>query len=191
VPAAEIAQAPPRRYAEQAPVAIYCGRLDASKNVDIVIRACAAVMAARDLVLYVCGSGRDRHTLEALARELGIAASVRFTGYVSDLWSYQRAADVALLLSAFEGDPNVVSECFAAGTPMILSDIPAHRELAGDALLVPQRDVTATAAAITRVLDDPAAARQRAERARARIGDGSLAAMVAAYEQVYAAIIGR
>lgn len=161
------------------PVGVYAGRLIPEKNVDVLLRACAA--AARGITLFVCGEGPERERLEALARELGLDA--RFTGFVRDVAPYQRAADFAALLSDFEGHPNAPSECFAAGTPVILSDVDAHRPFAGEALLVPLRDVDATAAAIRAVLDERPL--ERIERARARAAEWSIAAMTDAYERVY------
>ncbi len=168
-------------------LAVYVGRFTAEKNVDVLLRAIAAVRAERELFLILCGDGPEREGLEALARTLGITSHVQFTGFVQNPWRYQRAADVALLLSDFEGLPNAAAECFAAGTPMILSDIAAHRELAGeDALLVPAGDVPATAAAIRSVLDDPASAAQRAKRAQTRVRNWSIAQMAATHDNVYA-----
>lgn len=186
VPIEAIERAQPIPRPEHAAIAVYTGRLVREKNVDVLLRAAAAVMAERDLFLFVCGAGPERERLEALARELGIERRVRFTGFVLDAWSYQRAADVVLLLSDFEGHPNAIGECFAAGVPMILSDIAPHRRLAGeDALLVPAGDAEGTAAAIRNVLDDRAAASARAGRARQRARQWSLAAMAAAYENAF------
>jgi len=189
VPAAAIASVEPIARPDGVALALYVGRLEREKNVDVVLRACAAVMSERELLLTICGQGPERERLEALARELRIETRVRFAGFVENAWSHQRAADVVLLLSDFEGNPNVVSECFAAGTPMILSDIAAHRNLAGDdALFVPPRDASATAAAIRNVLDDRPSALERAGRARTRVGQTTIAAMAAAYENVYAIV---
>ena len=168
---------------------LYVGRLESQKNVDVVLRAFAAVAADRDLRLMICGQGPEQERLETLARELRIDDRVDFAGFVHDVWSRQRAAAVALLVSDFEGHPNVVDECFAAGTPMILSDIAPHRALAGgNALLVPPRDVDATANAIRNVLDHPDAARERALRAQRQIRQNSIPAMAAAYEDVYVTV---
>ncbi|HEX6100125.1 MAG TPA: glycosyltransferase [Thermoanaerobaculia bacterium] len=212
VPFDEIAAAEPAARAEGAAVLLYAGRLEPQKNVDIVLHALAAVLVGRGFsppdvgrgfspptpgggglkprpTLTICGQGPERERLETLARKLGIAACVHFAGFVHDVWNRQRAADAALLVSSFEGHPNVVSECFAAGTPMILSDIPQHRALAeGDALFVPPGDVVATAAAIRDVLDDRAAAVERARRAQARVSQISIPRMAAAYEDVYATV---
>lgn len=166
------------------PVGVYTGRLIAEKNVDVLLRACAAV--DRGITLFVCGDGPERPRLEALAQELRLDA--RFTGFLHDVAPYQCAADFSALLSDFEGHPNAAAECFAAGTPMILSDIPAHRDMADAALLVPLRDVPATAEAIRSILD--ARPQERIERARARAAEWSIDAMADAYERVYALVSG-
>jgi len=171
-------------------VGLFAGRFVTMKNVDVALRAFAEVMGeGDDVVLYLCGEGPERRNLIQLATRLGIRHAVHFTGFVSDVWRYLRAADFALLLSDFEGRPNVVTEAFAAGTPVILSDIPAHRELAagGGATLVPLRDVAATARAIQEVLDDPQAARERATRARRLVAGCSVASVASAFEKIYSA----
>jgi glycosyltransferase involved in cell wall biosynthesis len=189
VPFDEISRAELLSRPDDAALVLYAGRLEPQKNVDVVLRAFAMVAAERPAQLTICGDGPQREHLEALARELRIDDRVNFAGFVQNIWSYQRAADVALLVSDFEGHPNVVSECFAAGAPMILSDIPVHRSLAEEnSLLVPPRDVAATADAIRNVLDDRTAARERAARARARVSEISIPRMAAAYEDVYAVV---
>lgn len=191
VPVSRIADAAPLNRPGH-PVAVYTGRLAREKNVHVLLRAMERVLRWREMSLYICGDGPERGRLEALAAALGIEARVRFTGYVRNPWSYQRAADVALLLSDFEGHPNVIGECFAAGTPMIVSDIPAHRKLVGkDALLVPPRDPAAAAGAIRDVLDDRDSALERAERAQQRVATWSITNMADLYESLYAAVAMR
>lgn len=186
VPSEQIRRAEPIPRGNEA-VVVYVGRLEPQKNVDIVIRACSALMAERDMILYICGEGPERERLELLTQKLGTADRIRFTGFVRNAWSYQRAADVAVLLSEFEGHPNVVSECLAAGTPMVLSDIPTHRELAaGDALFVPPGDVAAAIDAIRDVLVHREAALARSQSVLRQAHAWSVAQMTDAYENVYA-----
>lgn len=192
VPIDDVRAAGPEPDAAETPAGIHVGRLDPEKNVDVLLRASAAVMARRPFVLRLCGDGAERHRLASLASGLGIAPGVEFSGYVDDVWRRVRAARVALLLSSVEGDPNAVIEAFAAGTPVILSDIGAHREIADDrlALFVPTNDVTATAEAIHAVLDNPGAARERVVRAGQSIGQRSIAAATTAFEKLYRAVLG-
>ena len=168
-------------------VGIYSGRLVAEKRVDVLLRASAVLMKDLDLFLIICGTGSELDSLVNLAHELGIADRVQFHGFVLDVWAYQRTADFAALLSEFEGQPNVVGECFAAGTPMILSDIAPHRELAGtgEALLVPAGNVEATVAAIRMLIDDSVATAERAQRARLRAEQWRVEDMAARYESAF------
>ena len=71
----------------------------------------------------------------------------------ADMEKLQRASDVFVLLSAYEGRSHVLLEAMQAGVPIVASDIPGNRVLLGDhpdAVLVP-RVVEAIAAAIQRV----------------------------------------
>jgi glycosyltransferase involved in cell wall biosynthesis len=54
---------------------------------------------------------------------------VRLPGYVEDVSSYLQAGDFFLSASHSEGLPNTVMEALSSGLPVILSDIPAHREI--------------------------------------------------------------
>ena len=170
-----VTAAPAERPAH--PVGVYVGRLIAEKNVDVLLRACAGL----DVTLFVCGDGPQRAELESLARELRVDA--RFLRFVHDPSPYQRAADFAALLSDYEGHSNSACEALAAGTPLVLSDIRAHRELADAALLVPPRDVDATARAIRAILAERPAS--RIARGLALAEEWSVEAMTSAYEQVY------
>src|SRR5213592_431328 len=112
---------------------------------------------------------------------------VRFTGYACDVWSMIKGADLFVSLSDFEGCPNTVLEAFAAGTPVVLWDIDAHRAIAGEqsAFFAPIRDVAATAAVIRRALGDRDEAALRARNARRRVDTMTIEAMADAYEVVY------
>jgi glycosyltransferase involved in cell wall biosynthesis len=187
VPFAEIAATPPAPRPPHRFVAIYAGRLEPQKRVDVFLRASAAVMAGRDLFVRICGDGSERERLERLARELGIASRVEFTGFVTDVWRDLRASDLFALLSEFEGEPNAMLESFAAGVPVILSDTEAHRPFAGAALLVPLGDVAATADAIGKVLDGQA--RERVAAASQLAATRTPEANVAACRAVYSGVV--
>jgi phosphatidyl-myo-inositol dimannoside synthase len=92
------------------------------KGHDRVIAECAKqIQAGRKLTYLVAGAGSDRPRLEALAAELGIAASVRFLGKVpgADLPSLYEAADLFALPSTGEGFGIAFLEAMACGTPAI------------------------------------------------------------------------
>jgi glycosyltransferase involved in cell wall biosynthesis len=171
-------------------VGLYTGRLVPEKNVDIVLRACASV---ERLELEICGDGPLRNRLEALAGDLGVGERVHFRGFVSDLAPARAASHFAILVSEFEGHPNAAAEAFAAGLPLILSDIAMHREIATDeeAFFVPLRDVRATASAMRLILTNPGEAARRARNAQRRSRGWTTEEMSIAYEAIYARLAGR
>jgi glycosyltransferase involved in cell wall biosynthesis len=145
---------------------------------DVAVAALARLQADRPgLKLLLLGAGPTgdeagtRPALEEQARQLGIADRLVFAGRRSDVVDLVAAADVALLPSARENLPLAVLEYMESGTPVVATTVGGVPELVQDgvhALLVAPGDAAAMAAAIARVLDDPAAAAVRAVAARER-----------------------
>jgi glycosyltransferase involved in cell wall biosynthesis len=139
------------------------GRLEPQKNFPLLLRA-FALLTDLPVTLDIIGDGAQRAMLEQLARELGVAARVNFTGTVDDVPRRLAGAQVMLLASDFEGYPGVVVEALATGTYVVARDCsPAIREmLPGPAVgtVVPGDDPRMFAAAVRRYLDsgvrDPA-----------------------------------
>ena len=149
------------------------GRLDAQKDFPTFLRA-AAMIAAEfpDVDFLVVGEGGERAALEALARRLGLGARVVFAGLRHDVPRLLAAVDVLALTSLYEGFPNVLLEAMATGAVAVATDVGGCRELvtSGETgLLVPPRAPAAVAAAVGRVLRDPALARRLATAARQRV----------------------
>jgi glycosyltransferase involved in cell wall biosynthesis len=103
-----------------------------------------------------------------------------------------KRAAVFVSPALFEGHPNSVMEAAACGCPLIVSDIPAHREFLDEtsALLVPVLDSARLATAIEQVLDCPDAARSRAQWAATTAQAWSAERIAAEYERVYVEVLG-
>ncbi|HEX6715717.1 MAG TPA: glycosyltransferase [Pyrinomonadaceae bacterium] len=168
-------------------VILFAGRLDSGKNVRTLINALAQIAFEVPFMALICGDGPRREYLERLTRELGIAHRVVFTGYVSNIWTLMKGADAFVSLSRFEGCPNVVIEAMACGCPLVLSDIPAHREILDGtaASFVNPDDATDAARAIKLVLGDGTAARARVRTALANAGDWRVEQIAQLYKRVY------
>lgn len=111
---------------------IVVGRVDVHKGIDDAIRALAALEPPRP-TLHVIGpqpSAGWCTQLGALAREAGLAPSVRFEGAVvhSALRAWLATAEVALFPSHYEGFGIALAEAMAAGVPAVVSPITAHQE---------------------------------------------------------------
>ncbi len=117
---------------------LYVGTQKPHKNLDGLLRAFARAKARKGVALAIAGPrGRDFYRLEALARRLGIEGSVRWLGRVpdGDLPALYSASTAFVFPSLYEGFGLPVLEAMACGTPVACSDIPALREVAGDAAL--------------------------------------------------------
>jgi glycosyltransferase involved in cell wall biosynthesis len=194
VPLDEIARADSGRAGGFAPgekVVLYAGRLDAGKNVETVIEALARIDDEVAFSAVICGDGPARPRLERMARDLGVAHRLVFTGFVENLWDVMKRADALVSLSRFEGCPNVVLEAMACGCPLIVSDIPAHREILDErsALFVDPDDPAGVAAALKAALVHTDEARARA--ARAPRAGRPVAVTARLYEQLYLRLLGR
>jgi glycosyltransferase involved in cell wall biosynthesis len=89
-------------------------------------------MLPDDSELVLLGDGPARSSVEQLIARRGFAGRVRLMGRVSDedLHRWFRTARVVVSMSRHESFGLTILEALAAGTPVVASDIPAHRETA-------------------------------------------------------------
>lgn len=137
-------------------------RLVEWKGLDGIIRAVALLRKKYpDVRAAIAGDGPEEEKLKALAKELGVADRITFTGRVSraETWHLRKSSEVYVLNSTYEGLPHTALTSFAARIPMVATNIPGtneavYNEVSG--LLVPAGDDQALADAIARLFDDPA-----------------------------------
>jgi glycosyltransferase involved in cell wall biosynthesis len=178
-------------------VVLSVGRLIKMKNPGVLLTAFQRC-AHRPSRLVFVGEGALRASLELRIREAGIADRVKLRGLLPRQQVYQElsAADVLVSTSHGEGLPVAVLEAMACRRPVILSDIPPHREIVGDAgfvPLVPPNDVDGFACEIERLLKaSPSERKQIGESGRKLVEDRfSLAAMHRGYAEIYRELSGR
>lgn len=145
-------------------------RLLVARNLESIydnataLRAFALVREAHPhATLTIAGSGPLRAELEALARDLGVAGAVRFTGRVdnSAMAQLYRDADIMLNPSLVDNMPNSVLEALASGVCVVSTDVGGVPYLVEDgrtALLVPPADPGRMAGAVLRLAAEPALA---------------------------------
>lgn len=116
---------------------VYAGRLSEEKGVDVLVRAWAR-WGALAPELRILGDGPLRERLEAQARES--AAPIRFLGQCSADVAQRQIGEARMVVvpsTCIEGFPMVLRECFALGTPSLVSDLgplPALVDKAGGAV---------------------------------------------------------
>lgn len=148
-------------------------RHEHQKGLDLLLRALPTVRAIRPRArLVVAGRrGRESGRLERLVARLNLEGAVAFVGARDDVPELLCAADVFVLSSRYEGLPGALIEALALEAPAVATRQPGVAEVLGEhsaATLVAPEDPGALAAGISSVLDDPEAARARAERGRRR-----------------------
>jgi glycosyltransferase involved in cell wall biosynthesis len=176
--------------ADDVRIVLYAGRLFPDKNVPLLCEALRRILAAPGTTAVVCGEGPMREYVRDRLRDYEANRRILLTGHTSRVWAWMKRADALLSVSRHEGHPNGVLEAMACGTPLVLSDIPSHREAAGDdgALFASCDDPEAFAAAIRSVFADGEGAAARVRRARARVAGRSIETMASEYARLYAEV---
>jgi glycosyltransferase involved in cell wall biosynthesis len=156
------------------PLLLAVARHEHQKGLDLLLEALPRVLSGGhpDTRLAVAGrDGGQTPLLRATAARLGLGGTVDFLGAREDVADLLCAADVVVIPSRWEGLSNVLIEAMALEAPVVASDLPTLHDAVADgdtASLVPVGSPERLAAAITATLDDPMAAKGRAQRAHRR-----------------------
>ena len=164
---------------QDAPIVAVLGRLVPWKGQDLFLHALRRVADVMPGVVGVIAGEPESFSLEfgpalrSLAAELGLAETVRFTGFVRDSRTLLAAADLLAHTSvAAEPFGLVMLEAMAAGRPVVTPAEGGGPEIVADGVtgyLYRPRDAAALADAILKVLRDPALAGRMAAAGRARV----------------------
>jgi glycosyltransferase involved in cell wall biosynthesis len=139
--------------------------------------------------IVIFGDGPDRHRLERYARLVSEPGCVRFTGFRADLADLLPHADAYWQLDPAQRTSHALLEALVSGTPVVASDVPAHRlaitpEATG--MLVPLRSRADVARATDQLLNDASFARRLGQAgAEATAHTWSIEKTLAACEALY------
>jgi glycosyltransferase involved in cell wall biosynthesis len=160
-----------RRRPSLAPRLLSTRNFEPLYNVACTLRAFALVQRQHpDASLTLVGSGSQEGALRALAAELGLR-HVTFAGRVPplEIWRYYAEADIYLQTPNIDNMPASVLEAFASGCAVVATNaggVPAILTHDTHGLLVECGDHEAAAAAVLRLLDEPALAERLITAAR-------------------------
>ncbi|MFE9627815.1 glycosyltransferase family 4 protein [Streptomyces sp. NPDC006527] len=175
-----------------APLVVCVGRLCRQKGQDVLLRAWEAVAGrVPGARLVLVGDGPDRAGLRSRAPR-----SVVFAGAVTDVVPWYQAADLVVLPSRWEGMALAPLEALACGRPVVVTDVDGARESLPAALvapcLAPPEDPAALAAAVIRLLLDPALRESLGDQGRRHVlSTHDVRRTVAAIADVYREVLGR
>jgi glycosyltransferase involved in cell wall biosynthesis len=143
--------------------------------------------------LLLVGDGEERPALEAQALALGQTGTIHFAGFQSDVPPWLSVFDLFVLPSlSGEGSPAVVKEAWAAGIPVLSSDVEGIREIIEDernGRIVPLGDAESMARGIIELALDPGRRASLAERGRSSAERFSMDRMIDDMEQAYRQVV--
>jgi phosphatidyl-myo-inositol alpha-mannosyltransferase len=192
----EVAAFRPSGDVARVPTVLFLSRIERRKGLEVLIQAMARIRDV-DARLVVAGDGPEARAGRLLADRLSVDAEWR--GVVSDqekVALFQSAGVYCAPGLGGESFGIVLVEAMAAGAPVVCSDLPGFKAVAGGAArLVPRGDAGALADALRGVLTDPteaAAMSKQSLRMSGLFDWGRIASGVeTVYERAAGARIGR
>jgi glycosyltransferase involved in cell wall biosynthesis len=173
------------------------GTVKEAKNHQLLVRAMKLVGKARPDVSAVAIGGGSQALIDALRRlvdSLDLDGKVHFLGYREDAYSILKACDVFVLPSLYEGLPLAAVEAMACELPVIISDIPPHRELVEhgvDGWLFRSGDEESLADMIILSLSDRERSLKLAQAGLRKVRDNyDSSQMARRYEELYESCLG-
>jgi glycosyltransferase involved in cell wall biosynthesis len=152
------------------PVLVVIAQLIVRKGHRFLLQALARVREVHpDVRVLFVGEGAEEANLRAQVSRDGLDGCVRFLGYRNDIGDILRACDVLVHPATMEGFANVAMQAMAAGIPVVSSAVGGMPESVRDGvsgLLVPPGDPPGLAAALLRLLEDPALRSRLGEQGR-------------------------
>jgi glycosyltransferase involved in cell wall biosynthesis len=140
---------------------ILIARMIREKGIAVFVEAARILRGQADFVLVGAPDpGNPNSSTDAELRSWEAAGLVTWLGPRRDVADLLRGAHIACQPSTYrEGLPKSALEAAACGKPLVTTDVPGCREAVVDGetgFLVPPRDAPALAAALKKLIDDPA-----------------------------------
>lgn len=155
------------------PVVGMVANLRPVKRVDRLLDAAAELATEFPRLQYrIAGTGPLEEEIRARIDHLGLQHQIKLGGSQNDIPAFLGGSHIAVLCSDSEGSSNALMEYMAAGRAIVATDVGGNSELIEherSGLLVPAGDSQALAAAIRRLLNEPALAETLAAHARERL----------------------
>ncbi len=170
------------------PLILFAGRLSPEKNVMHLLDALIRVMnAAPEYVAIIFGEGPMRDDLKQKISGAKMSEQIRLGGYTENLAGWLNRANLCVSISDFEGNPNVVLEAAAQGCPLLLSDIPAHREIFDESSVrfVQHKSLDAVSDGILKALHEANNCIVKAARAKRLVASPTIDSILNSYIAVY------
>jgi len=169
---------------------IFVGRFEYRKGADILIDAWSRIFSrASHAELIFLGFGVEESVLKEKVKNAKMGPSVQFRGKITEVYKYLQAADIAVIPSRREGNPNALLEAMASGLPVIASRIAGIEEYVCDgmdALLFNSEDIKNLTECLMLLLHDEPLRQKISDAARKKAAENfSIMHIAKKYNQLY------
>ena len=176
------------------PSYVHVGRLDPSKNHDLLIQACLVLRAqGRDFMVWCVGEGAERPRLAAEIASWGLERHIVLLGVRQNPYPLIRHAAALILTSNFEAFGLVLAEGMACGVPVISTNCvagpPEVLQNGESGLLVPVDDAVALASAMERIVADGPLRQRLIAAGHARVEDFDISRIARQWEAMIDAVL--
>lgn len=146
-------------------------------NIHLIVEAMRAILSTHPgAALLISRHGEDKDyaaRLRARVTELGLDDSIRFISPMDydEMPALLSAVSIVVSVPFSDGLPQTLFECLASQTPLILGRLEAYAEMVEHEreVLLTELDPRSIASAVSRLLSDPALARQLGEAGLERV----------------------
>ncbi len=172
------------------PVIGTVGRLEIDKGRELLIEAARRVTdTGREAIYLIVGDGTEMENLQSMARNLGLADRILFTGYEQDVRPFLEIMDIFVVPSRSEGTPMALLEAMLMGKPVVVTPVGGVPDVVKNGvngIVLRERNAAQLAEGLLTILTDGALAMRMGERGRQCVeSEYSARRMAERYESVY------
>ncbi|MDD4333005.1 MAG: glycosyltransferase family 1 protein [Patescibacteria group bacterium] len=165
-----------KKYGITQPYILYVGRIEKKKNIPALIEACALALEKdkdiKEKLVLIGKASFGYDDVNFNIQEFGLNDRVIIPGWIeeTDLSILYQGATAFIFPSKHEGFGIPILEAMACGTPVIASDIPVIKEIAGeDAYYFDANIPLSIAEAIIRIINDDQLRQRLIEKGKTRV----------------------
>lgn len=168
----------------------FVGRLNVQKGIVYLLDAFKQVAAKHENAhLLIAGQGDLEATIRAFADQKGLAGRIHILGFRKDTPDIMRTINMLALPSLWEGFGIVLIEAMAAGKPCITTQISSMPEIViheKTGFVVPPKDATQLAEAISKLIQNPGMEKKMGESGKKVVDEKfTLNRMIESYESLF------
>ncbi len=172
------------------PVIGTVGRLEIDKGRELLIEAARRVTdKGREAIYLIVGDGTEMENLKSMARNLGLADRILFTGHQQDVRPFLEVMDIFVVPSRSEGTPMALLEAMLMGKPVVVTPVGGVPDVVKNGvsgIVLRERTADQLAEGLLTILADDVLARSMGEQGRQCVESKySARRMAERYESVY------